>query len=148
MAHAPSIDTAETRPNETLSVPIGRRCCAACVELVQRRLSEHPNVASVHVDPLNGIAHIEARPGKTSVEELAELAGECCGGRCPAPLPDATVSSHDHAHTARLEHGADAPEARAMERAEHAGMAHAGDDMSDPRMAAAKPTCAAASGSA
>ena len=75
--------------------------------------------------------------GMTSVEELAELAGECCGGRCPVPLPDAAVSSHHHAHTAKLEDGAQAPEARAAAHAEHAGMAHAGHDMSDPRMAAA-----------
>ena len=138
MARAPSIDPAETRHDvETLTVPIGRRCCAACVELLQKRLRRHPHVASVHVEARNGIAHVEARPGKTSVEELAELAGECCGSRCPAPLPDATVSSHDHAHTAKPEHGVDAPEARAMEHAEHAGMAHGGHDMSDPRMAAA-----------
>src|SRR6266542_2160754 len=138
MTHAPSLDTAETRHDaETLSVPIRRRCCAAYVELLEKRLREHPHVASIHVDALNGIARVEARPGKTSVEELAELAGECCGGRCPAPLPDATLSSHDHAHTAKPEDGADAPEARAMEHAEHAGMAHAGHDMSDPRMAAA-----------
>ncbi|MDQ3809171.1 MAG: heavy metal translocating P-type ATPase, partial [Chloroflexota bacterium] len=52
-------------------------------------------------------------------------------------MPDATVSSHGHAHTARPEHGAQAPEARAAAHAEHAGMAHAGHDMSDPRMAAA-----------
>ncbi|HEY3062425.1 MAG TPA: copper-translocating P-type ATPase [Chloroflexota bacterium] len=52
-------------------------------------------------------------------------------------MPDATVSSHGHAHTARVEHGADAPEARAAAHAEHAGMGHAGHDMSDPRMAAA-----------
>jgi Cu2+-exporting ATPase len=52
-------------------------------------------------------------------------------------VPDATVSSHDYAHTAHLEHGADAPEARAAAHAEHAGMAHVGHDMSDPRMAAA-----------
>jgi P-type Cu2+ transporter len=138
MAHAPSIKTTETRYDlETLSVPIGRRCCAACVKLLQERLREHPHVASVHIDALNGTARVETRPGMTSVVELAELAGECCGGRCPAPLPDATISSHDHAHTAKLEHGADAPEARAATHAEHAGMEHAGHDMSDPRMAAA-----------
>jgi Cu2+-exporting ATPase len=138
MAHASSFDTAETRHAvETLSVPIGRRCCAACARLVQRRLREHPHVASVHVDARNGIARVEARPGRTSVEELAELAAECCGGRCPTPLPEATVSSHGHAHTTQLEHGAHAPEPRAMEHAEQAGMSHAGHDMSDPRMAAA-----------
>ncbi|HTD76924.1 MAG TPA: hypothetical protein VK898_04745 [Chloroflexota bacterium] len=32
----------------------------------------------------------------TSVEGLARLAGECCGDRCPVPMPDAAVSSHHH----------------------------------------------------
>ncbi|HEY0582994.1 MAG TPA: heavy metal translocating P-type ATPase, partial [Chloroflexota bacterium] len=91
----------------------------------------------VHVQAAAGIAHVDARAGLTSVQELAELVGECCGGRCPAPMPDAAVSSHHHAHTARLDDGADAPEARAAAHAEQAGMAHAGHDMSDPRMAAA-----------
>ena len=44
-------------------------------------------------------------------------------------------------HEARVRGGvnrnAEAPESRAMEHAEHAGMARAGHDMSDPRMAAA-----------
>lgn len=103
----------ETRNDvDVLRVPIGRRCCAVCVELVEQRLGEHPHVASVHVDPRNGVAHVEARTGKTSIDELAELAGESCGGRGPVLVPDATVSSHQHAHTA-------------------------GHDMSDPRMAAA-----------
>ena len=121
----------------TLSVPIGRRCCAACVELVERRLRENPHVAGAHVDASNGVAQVEARPDQVSVEELSKLAGECCGGRCPAPVPDASVSSHHHAHTVRLRDGADAPEAHAAAHAEHAGMARAGHDMSDPRMAAA-----------
>jgi P-type Cu2+ transporter len=121
----------------TLSVPIGRRCCAACVELVERRLHENPHVAGVHVDASNGVAHVEARPDEVSVDVLSTLAGECCGGRCPAPMPDAAVSSHHHAHTANVEQGVDPPEARAAAHAEHAGMAHAGHDMSDPRMAAA-----------
>jgi Cu2+-exporting ATPase len=89
------------------------------------------------VDAANDIAHVQAHAGAVTAEALADLAGECCGGRCPAPMPDATVSSHGHAHTARVEHGADAPEARAAAHAEHAGMGHAGHDMSDPRMAAA-----------
>src|SRR4051794_30656474 len=98
MAHAPTIDPAATRHDlETLDVPIGWRCCWACVELVERRLREHPHVASVHVDAASGTAHVEAHTGMTSVAELAELAGECCGDRCPVPLPDATVSSHHHA---------------------------------------------------
>jgi Cu2+-exporting ATPase len=131
-------DAPATRDDvETLSVPIGRRCCGACVDLLQKRLREHPHVVSIHVDARNDIAHVAVRSGRTSVAELAEVAGMCAGGRCPAPLPDATVSSHDHAHTATLEHGSNAPEARAAARAEQAGMEHAGHDMSDPRMAAA-----------
>ena len=138
MPDAPSINLAETRDDvETLSVPLGRRCCAACVELVEQRLRDHPHVASVHVDAVSELAHVEVRGGKVSVEELAPLASESCGGCCPAPIPDAAVSSHDHAHTAKPEHGAEAPEARAAAHAEHAGMAHAAHDMSDPRMAAA-----------
>jgi cation transport ATPase len=121
----------------TLSIPIGRRCCAACVELVERRLRENPHVAGAHVNASNGVAQVEARPDQVSVEELSEQAGECCGGRCPAPVPDASVSSHHHAHTARLQDGADASEAQAAAHAAHAGMARAGHDMSDPRMAAA-----------
>ena len=121
----------------TLTVPIGRRCCAACVELVERRLQENPQVVRVHVDAPHEVAHIDSRRGTVTVEKLADVAGECCGGRCPVLMPDATVSSHDHAHTANPARGADAPEARAMEHAEQAGMAHASHDMSDPRMAAA-----------
>jgi Cu2+-exporting ATPase len=98
---------------------------------------DHPHVAGVHADPVNEVAHVEVRRGKVSVKELAELAGESCGSCCPAPIPDAAVSSRDHAHTAKPEQGADAPEARAVAHAEHAGMAHAAHDMSDPRMAAA-----------
>ena len=120
MAHAPSTHRSETVPDvETLSVPIGRRCCGACVELLERRLREHPHVLRVHLDALNRVAHVKVRPATTSVAELAELAelaGECCGGRCPVPMPDATVSSHDHAHEARLQDGINAPEARAMEK--------------------------------
>jgi len=89
------------------------------------------------VDAPHEVAHIDSRRGTVTVEELADLAGECCGGRCPVLMPDATVSSHDNAHTANPARGADAPEARAMEHAEHAGMAHASHDMSDPRLAAA-----------
>src|SRR5947207_6655506 len=136
MAHA--THSPQTRDDlTTLSVPIGRRCCGACADLVERRLRENSHVVGVHVDAAGGVAHVKVQVGKTSVEELAELVGECCGGRCPAPMPDAAVSSHHHAHTAKLEDGADAPEARAADHAEHAGMAHAGRDMSDPRMAAA-----------
>ncbi len=105
MAHAASIDLAETRNDvETLSVPLGRRRCAACVELVEQRLRDHPHVAGVHVDAVKEVAHVEVRRGKVSVKELAELAGESCGGCCPAPIPDAAVSSHDHAHMAKPEH--------------------------------------------
>ena len=84
-----------------------------------------------------GVAYVEAEPGTVSIEELKAIAGECCGDRCPVPLPDAAVSSHEHAHSAKPEAGAHAPEAHAVANAESSGMAHAGHDMSDPRMAAA-----------
>src|SRR5207244_11804194 len=80
---------------------------------------------------------VGGRGAVVSGEERAAIAGACWGGRCPVPLPDAAVSSHHHAHTATLEDGAQAPEAQAAAHAEHAGMAHAGHDMRDPRMAAA-----------
>ena len=116
MAHAthPSGTRADLA---TLNLPIGRVCCAGCVKLIERRLRENPDVVRVHVDAAAGVAHVDVQAGKTSVVELAELARECCGGRCPAPMPDAVVSSHHHAHTAKLEDGADAPEARAAEHA-------------------------------
>src|SRR5438128_2278911 len=138
MAHTthPSSTSADLA---TLNVAIGRVCCAGCVELIERRLRENPHVVRVHVDAAAGVAHVDVQADKSSVAELAELAGECCGGRCPVPMPDAAVSSHHHAHTARLklEDGAGAPEASAAALAEQAGMAHAAHDMSDPRMAAA-----------
>jgi Cu2+-exporting ATPase len=141
MAHAPFTpgpdSHAATDGLRTLIVPIGRPCCEACASLIVKRLRENPHVVRVHVDAARGVAHVEARAGVVSVEELAEIAGACCGGRCPVPLPDAAVSSHHHAHMARLEDGAQSPEAQAAAHAEHAGMAHAGRDMSDPRMAAA-----------
>ena len=142
MAHAPSTRAPDIHhhPHDavtTLSVPIGRRCCQACAALVEQRLRQNPHVLQVHVDPAHGVVHVTARAGTTSVDELARLVGECCGDRCPVPLPDAAVSSHDHAHTASPDAVTDAPEARAAAHAEHAGMAHAGHDMSDPRMAAA-----------
>ena len=111
--------------------------CRACAGLIEKRLLENPHVVRVHVDAAKGVAHVDGRAGVASVEELAEVAGACCGGRCPVPLPDAAVSSHHHAHTARLEDGAQAPEAQAAAHAEHAGMADPGHDMCDPRMAAA-----------
>src|SRR5262245_46617549 len=121
MAHAPAAHPPSSPPSDlvTLSVPIGRRCCAGCVELVARRLRENPNVARVRVDAPHELAHVEVRPGTVTVEELAGVAGESCGGRCPVLMPDAVVSSHDHAHTADPARGADAPEAHAMEHAEH-----------------------------
>ncbi len=96
---------------DTLSVPIGRVCCSECADLVETRLRAHPHVRRVHVDAAQGVAHVDAQATMTSVAELAELAGECCGSRCPVPLPDAAVSSHQHAHDT-------------------------GHDMSDPSMAA------------
>lgn len=141
MAHART-----TRPTDAdqrahdlvaLSVPIGRRCCAACADLVQKRLRANPHVISVHVDASAGIAHVEAQRDTVSPEELKQAAGDCCGASCPVPLPDATLSSHHHAHSAHPESGEHALEAHAVAGAEQAGMAHAGHDMSDPRMAAA-----------
>src|SRR5262245_43590707 len=111
MAHAPShLHVATGR----LSVPIGRRCCAGCARLVERRLLNHPHVVAVQVDPANEIATVEAHVGRVSVAELAELAGECCGKGGPVPMPDAAVSSHHHGHTADLADGTSAVEARAI----------------------------------
>jgi P-type Cu2+ transporter len=140
MARAPSIDppSHEQRHNlVTLSVPIGRRCCAVCADVVDRRLRENQHITAVRVDGFEGIAHVEAGAGTVSIRELQQIAGECCGDRSPVPLPDATVSAHHHAHTAKLDVGAQAPETHAEAEAEHAGMAHAGHDMSGPGMAAA-----------
>jgi P-type Cu2+ transporter len=134
--------TTATSPSPTneltvLKVPIGRVCCGRCLELIELRMRADPQVVQVHVDATHGVAHVEARSGKVSLEELKAIAGECCGGRCPVPLPDAALSSHHHAHAAKAEHGERGPEAQAAANAEHAGMSHAGHDMSDPRMAAA-----------
>jgi hypothetical protein len=92
-------------------VPIGRACCDGCARLLETRLRRDARVVRVRVDARRCIAHVESRPG-ASVDELRERAGECLGGRCPVPLADAVVSSHGHAHTARLDMGAGAPEAR------------------------------------
>jgi P-type Cu2+ transporter len=135
MAHAGSMNhplREHAHDLVTLSVPIGRRCCAACADLVERRLRENEHIKSVSVDGFEGIAYVAAAAGTVSIDDLSRLAGECCGGRCPVPLPDASVSSHQHAHTAKLDAGAHAASA-----GQHAGMAHATHDMSDPRMAAA-----------
>src|SRR5438105_10098574 len=142
MAHARSLPTADTHQHlgsnlVSLTVPSGRVCCDVCAALVEQRLRDHPHVVGVHVNAAQGVAHVHAQAGMTSVEELARRAGECCGDRCPVPLPDAAVSSHHHMHSASPAGVADAPEARAVEHAERAGMDHAGHDMSDPRMAAA-----------
>ena len=88
----------------------------------RNRLQENPHVVACMLTP-RGVLRTSRRAGIMTVEELAELAGECCGGRCPVPLPDAAVSSHHHAHSARLQDGTQAPEARAAAHAEHAGMA-------------------------
>ena len=104
MAHAPSIKhllREQAHDLVTLRVPIGRRCCAACADLVERRLRENPHIKGVRVDGIDGIAYVEAAAGSVSVEALQQIAGECCGGRCPVRMPDAAVSSHQHAHTAK-----------------------------------------------
>ncbi|HYY88438.1 MAG TPA: heavy metal translocating P-type ATPase, partial [Chloroflexota bacterium] len=134
IASAPSHDAGRVA---TVGLPTGRACCAGCADLIEQRLRTNPHVRAVHVDAPNAVAHVEVDDATVSVDQLVELIGECCGDRCPAPLPDAAVSSHAHAHTAEPTHGAMAPEAQAMQHAQHAGMAHAGHDMSDPRMAAA-----------
>ena len=140
MVRAPTTHLAERRSQNDviqLTVPIGRRCCAACVDLVKKRLRENEHVKRVRVNGAEGVAYVEAEPGTVSIEELKAIAGECCGDRCPVPLPDAAVSSHHHAHSANPEAGAHAPEAHAVANAESSGMAHAGHDMSAPGMAAA-----------
>jgi hypothetical protein len=115
--------TAQLHDVVALNVPIGRRCCAACAQLVERRLLQHPHVNTAHVDAAEGMAQLQAEAGSVSVEELRQLAGECCGDRSPVPLPDAAVSSHHHAHTARPDSVVDAPEAHAIAGAQHAGFA-------------------------
>jgi Cu2+-exporting ATPase len=140
MAHAPTTHFTESHSQSDLiplTVPIGRRCCAACVDLVKERLLENQHVKRVRVNGDPGVAYIDADAGTVSIEELRAIAGECCGASSPVPLPDATVSSHHHVHSATPEAGAHAPEAQAVANAEFSGMAHAGHDMSDPGMAAA-----------
>ena len=140
MAHAPTTRFTESHSHTDvipLTVPIGRRCCAACVDLVEKRLREDEHVKGVRVNGDEGVAVVDADAGTVSIEQLRAIAGECCGDRSPVPLPDATLSSHHHAHSASPQAGTHAPEARALANAESAGMAHAGHDMSDPGMAAA-----------
>jgi Cu2+-exporting ATPase len=105
--------------------------------LVKKRLRRNEHVRRVRVNGDEGVAYVDADTGTVSIEELRAIAGECCGDRSPVPLPDATVSSHHHAHSAKPGAGAHAPEAQAVANAEDSGMAHAGHDMSDPGMAAA-----------
>jgi hypothetical protein len=52
-----------------------------------------------------------------SIQELLQIAGECCGGRCPVPLPDAVLSSHHHAHAQMLKAQADASVSKTSARA-------------------------------
>jgi Cu2+-exporting ATPase len=107
------------------------------VDLVKERLRENVHVKRVRVDGDEGVAYVDGEPGTLSVEHLKDIAGECCGDGSPVPLPDATLSSHHHAHSADPRAGAHAPEAQAVANAAESGMAHAGHDMSDPGMAAA-----------
>jgi Cu2+-exporting ATPase len=122
---------------ETLTVPTGHVACAGCAGIVEQRLRTSPHVVGVHVDAAAGVAHVSVHRGMTTAAELAALVAEAYGGRNPVPLPGAEVSSHAHAHAASPARGAGAPEARAADHAAHAGMGHAGHDMSDPRLAAA-----------
>src|SRR5262245_18211278 len=121
----------------TLTVPIGRNCCDACASLVEHRLRQNPHVVRVRVQPANGVATVEAHRGMTSVDELGQLAGGCCGARNAVPIPDAVISSPQHAHAAYVDALSKSPEAIAVVHSDHAGVAHAGHDMSDPRMAGA-----------
>jgi Cu2+-exporting ATPase len=102
------------------------------VDLVEKRLRENEHVKRVRVNGDEGVAYVDADAGTVSSEELSAIAGECCGHSSPVPLPDATVSSHHHVHSANPGAGAHAPEAHAVANAESSGMAHAGHDMSDP----------------
>ncbi|HEY3080155.1 MAG TPA: copper-translocating P-type ATPase [Chloroflexota bacterium] len=121
----------------TLAVPTGRIACAGCRAIVEARLRRSPHVLGVHVDADRRIAHVTVHAGAVTVDELAELVAGAYGERSPVPLPRPEVSAHAHAHRADPVRGEGAPEARSVEHAAHAGMAHAGHDMSDPRMAAA-----------
>jgi Cu2+-exporting ATPase len=121
----------------TLTVPIGRVCCDACAILVEHRLLQNPGVVRVRVQPADGVAAVEAVRGMTPVDRLAQLAGDCCGASSPVPIPDAVISSHQHGHAAHFDAPSKAPEASTVAQDAHAGMAHAGHDMSDPRMAGA-----------
>src|SRR5215467_1962299 len=123
MAHAPTKST-ESHSQDNLiplTVPIGRRCCAACVDLVKKRLRDNEHVKRVRVNGDEGVAYVDADAGTVSIEQLRAIAGECCGERSPVPLPDATVSSHHHAHSASAETGALAPEAQAVAHAQDSG---------------------------
>ena len=87
MAHV----TTATPPSPTndliaLDVPIGRICCGRCIELIEQRMRANPQVVQVHVDAAQGVAHVEVRPGKVSLEEPKAVADECCGGRIVATL--------------------------------------------------------------
>src|SRR5437764_1339364 len=94
--HQPTIDNSYTRHElETLDVSIGRRCCSACFELV---------------DAANGNAHVEAHTGVTSVAELTDRGGECCGNRfdrghliCPGK-PPAQQSKVNRTGAAEIHH--------------------------------------------
>ena len=75
MAHAPTTDTAGRQTENNVvqfTVPIGRRCCAACVDLVEKRLRENLQVKRVRVNGVEGIAYVDVQPGTVSIEELRE----------------------------------------------------------------------------
>jgi P-type Cu2+ transporter len=126
-----------TQTPTILTVPTGRIPCSGCAAAIEQRLRENPHVLRVQVDPTAETAHVEVEPNTVSTDQLLPLIQETCGCASPVPLPDAHLSAHHHAHTADLSLGEHATEAQAMAHAEHAGMAHAAHDMSDPRMAAA-----------
>ncbi|MFN0072276.1 MAG: copper-translocating P-type ATPase [Chloroflexota bacterium] len=103
----------------TLAIPIGRIACEECQAVAEKRLRDHPNVHSAHIDFRQQMAHVEVDDGPRLEAELGELLTAACGGRNPVPLPQSEVSSHEYSHTG------------------HRGMAHGAHDMSDPGMAAA-----------
>jgi P-type Cu2+ transporter len=132
-----TVPEVEAQAPTILTVPTGRIPCAGCAAAVEQRLRRNPRVRNVRIDARAESAYVEVEPNTVTTDELLPLIQETCGCRSLVPLPDALLSAHHHAHTADPAHGEHAAEARAMVHAQHAGMAHATHDMSDPRMAAA-----------
>src|SRR5262249_10525889 len=129
-----AMSTTHLHPTTTITIPTDSVACCCSREMIEERLRQHPHVRGVRFDWEHQVVEVQADEG-TSTSELAELVACCCGGRNPVPLPPPQISSHAHAHTT----SAPAVDHAAMGHtmpAEHGGMAHAHQDMSDPRMAA------------